>query len=44
MSRTSFKVFCVEFYANHIGKSGPEWTVGALFFGQYLEEQEERKQ
>lgn len=24
MSRTSFKVFCVEFYANHTGKTGPE--------------------
>ena len=24
MSKTSFKAFCVEFYANHIGKTGPE--------------------
>ena len=24
MSKTSFKVFCVEFYANHTGKTGPE--------------------
>ena len=29
MSKISFKVFCVEFYANHIGKTGPE--VYALF-------------
>ena len=24
MSRTSFKVFCVEFYAKHVGRTGPE--------------------
>ena len=24
MSTTSFKAFCVEFYANHVGKTGPE--------------------
>ena len=24
MSKTSFKVFCVEFYAKHVGKTGPE--------------------
>lgn len=24
MSKTSFKVFCVEFYANHTGRTGPE--------------------
>ena len=24
MSKTSFTVFCVEFYANHVGKTGPE--------------------
>ena len=24
MSKTSFKAFCVEFYANHTGKTGPE--------------------
>ena len=24
MSKTSFKAFCVEFYANHTGKIGPE--------------------
>ena len=24
MSRISFTVCCVEFYANHIGKTGPE--------------------
>ena len=24
MSKTSFKAFCVEFYANHINKTGPE--------------------
>lgn len=24
MSKTSFKTFCVEFYANHTGKTGPE--------------------
>ena len=24
MSKTSFKTFCVEFYANHAGKTGPE--------------------
>ena len=24
MSKTSFKSFCVEFYANHTGKTGPE--------------------
>ncbi len=29
MSKTSFKTFCVEFYANHTGKTGPE--VYALF-------------
>jgi len=23
MSKTSFKAFCVEFYANHTGKTGP---------------------
>ena len=29
MSRLSFKTFCVEFYAKHIDKTGPE--VYALF-------------
>ena len=24
MSKTSFTAFCVEFYANHVGKTGPE--------------------
>jgi hypothetical protein len=24
MSKTSFKTFCIEFYANHIGKTGSE--------------------
>ncbi len=24
MSKTSFKAFCIEFYANHTGKTGPE--------------------
>ena len=24
MGKTSFKTFCVEFYANHVGKTGPE--------------------
>ena len=24
MSKTSFKTFCVEFYAHHTGKTGPE--------------------
>ena len=24
MSKTSFKPFCVEFYANHTSKTGPE--------------------
>ena len=24
MSKTSFKIFCIEFYANHTGKTGPE--------------------
>ena len=24
MSKTSFKAFCVEFYAAHVGKTGPE--------------------
>ena len=24
MSKTSFIAFCVEFYANHTGKTGPE--------------------
>lgn len=24
MSKTSFKVFCVEFYANHTGRTGQE--------------------
>ena len=24
MSKTSFKIFCVEFYANHVGKTSPE--------------------
>jgi hypothetical protein len=24
MSRASFKAFCVEFYAAHVGKTGPE--------------------
>jgi hypothetical protein len=24
MSRTSFKAFCAEFYAAHVGKTGPE--------------------
>ena len=24
MSKTSFKAFCVEYYANHVGKTGPE--------------------
>jgi len=24
MSKTSFKAFCVEYYANHTGKTGPE--------------------
>ncbi|MBO4511830.1 MAG: DUF3791 domain-containing protein [Victivallales bacterium] len=24
MSKTSFITFCVEFYANHTGKTGPE--------------------
>lgn len=24
MSKTSFTAFCVEFYANHVGKMGPE--------------------
>ena len=24
MSKTSFKAFCVEFYADHVGKTGPE--------------------
>ena len=24
MSKTSFKAFCVEFYANHTGKTGSE--------------------
>ena len=24
MSKTSFKAFCVEFYANHTGKTGRE--------------------
>ena len=24
MSKTSFKAFCVEYYAKHIGKTGPE--------------------
>lgn len=24
MSKTSFKTFCVEFYAKHIGMTGPE--------------------
>jgi len=24
MSKTSFKTFCVECYANHTGKTGPE--------------------
>lgn len=24
MSKTSFKAFCVEFYANYTGKTGPE--------------------
>jgi len=24
VSKTSFKAFCVEFYANHTGKTGPE--------------------
>ena len=24
MSKTSFKTFCVEFYADHVGKTGPE--------------------
>lgn len=32
MSRKSFKIYCVEFYANNIDKSGPEWTVGARYF------------
>lgn len=44
MSRTSFKVFCVEFHANHIGKSGLNGQSALFIFGQYLEEQEERKQ
>lgn len=29
MSKLSFKTFCIEFYARHIGKTGPE--VYALF-------------
>jgi hypothetical protein len=24
MSKTSFKTFCIEFYANHVGKTGSE--------------------
>ncbi len=24
MSRTTFKAFCVEFYADHVGKTAPE--------------------
>ncbi len=24
MSKTTFKTFCVEFYADHVGKTGPE--------------------
>ena len=24
MSKLSFKTFCIEFYSNHIQKSGPE--------------------
>ncbi len=24
MSKTTFKTFCVEFYANHVDKTGPE--------------------
>lgn len=24
MSKTTFKAFCVEFYANHVDKTGPE--------------------
>ena len=24
MSKTSFTAFCVEFYENHVGKTGPE--------------------
>lgn len=24
MSKTSFKAFCLEFYADHVGKTGPE--------------------
>ena len=24
MSKTSFKAFCIEFYANHTGRTGPE--------------------
>ena len=24
MSKTSFKAVCVEFYADHVGKTGPE--------------------
>ena len=24
MSKTSFKAFCIEFYANHIGKTGSQ--------------------
>lgn len=24
MSKISFKTFCIEFYANHTGKTGPE--------------------
>jgi hypothetical protein len=24
MSKTSFKAFCIEFYTNHTGKTGPE--------------------
>ena len=49
MSRTSFKTFCIEFYANHTGRTEPEvyaefeenglYGQSALFiFGQYLEE------
>ena len=24
MSKTSFKTFCIEFYANHVGKTGSQ--------------------
>ena len=24
MSKTSFKSFCIEFYASHVGRTGPE--------------------